>query len=587
MSEFIEKRRESSIKEYEFMKHLKLFTNDEIRDIKNKRFQHEHRIERRAKELANYINYIVYESNLLELLRERRAKLRVQDGKHSLESSIKIRIKVLYKQAMERFPAEYCLWIHYFKYCGKNKLTSEVSRSLDRMLNYHGDKPKAWITAATWEHEKMKNLDKAKHFMFRGLQRHPDSREMYLRFLELMIKEAENIIQNEQGVENQEQDGSSLDRTLKCIQLIYKHYEKKVTDLDFFVELLNSLKKTNVTKIFAFEVLEDMRKIFADREFMWHTLAQLALEGSYLMIEKDSHEQESAFKLCLQQCIQIYESAIEAVPTKQMWSYYVDTVLNLNADMSSYPKFRRKALGEAFKKAYDTGFLEEDKYVQYVKLLMHADGSLTSFVNDVLSKALEAYPSSSKLLELQLTYLVRYGSTTEEFDDAFKQTIKKCPDSLPLWIVRSQFYHTQTEAPNKLEQVFREAIRQPTTISTHFQPLFLNYLVVTKNIDAARKEYREMLRNCVPCLELHRKMIELESIQMQPNLNQLRMVHENATQYFGQSNADVWIDYIRFEREHGSPKNMQIIFERAKSRVEDTVVASLIAKYEVVKNPSM
>ncbi|XP_058824217.1 U3 small nucleolar RNA-associated protein 6 homolog [Topomyia yanbarensis] len=586
MSEFIEKRRELAIKEYEFMKHLKLFTGDEIRDIKNKRFQHEHRVERRAKELTDYINYIVYESSLLELLRERRKKLRVRDGKHGLDNSIQIRIKVLYKRAMERFPAEYQLWMHYFKYCEKNKFTADASRMLDRMLNYHGDKPRAWISAANWEHEKMNNMDKAKHFMFRGLQRHPDCREMYLRFVEMMLKEAEKIEQVEEGTENQEQNVSRLGQILECVKLIYQHYKQKDTDLEFFIELLDCLKKINVTKTFGFEVLNDMKKTFAKKELMWHTLARLALEGSYLLSEKTCQQEKPSFKICLQQCIQIYETAIEAVPTKEMWSYYVETILQQNADMSCYPKLRRKALGEAFKKAYFAGFLEEDRYVQYIKLLIHSEETQFSFVSEVLSKALEVYPSSSQLWELQLTCLVRKCASAKEFESVFKQAINKCSsDVLPLWIVRSQFYYTQTENQNKLEQVFREAIQQSTSVSSHFQPLFLNYLVVTKNIDAARKEYREMQRNCKPCLELHHKMAELESIQMQPNFDQVRTIHENATQYFGTSNADVWIDYIRFERDNGSPKTIHTIFERAKMRLNADLMADFIVKYEQVKNP--
>ncbi|XP_053693188.1 U3 small nucleolar RNA-associated protein 6 homolog [Sabethes cyaneus] len=587
MSEFIEKRRELSIHEYEFMKHLKLFAPDEIREIKNKRLHHEHRIERRAKELTDYINYIVFESSLLQLIKERRRKLRVTEGSHNLEHSIQNRTKMLYKQAMNRFPGDYRIWVHYLKHCGKNNYKTEASRTLDKMLNFHGDKPAAWMSAAKWEYIQMYNLERTKHFMFRGLQRHPDSREMYVCFLQLMIKEAEKIAKRIKKQGDTDKANGELSKALECLQLIYQHYNAKETDLDFFVDLIPCLKESDATKSFGKDVLKEMKKTFAQKELMWHTLAQLAYEDSYLVEETSATQAKKPFEECLKQCVQTYKTAVEALPTAQMWSYYIDAMLEVNNDMSSYPKLRRKSLAEAFKNAYENSSLDEQKLIQYLKLLTYADKRSDSFVAEVFQKALNAYPNSGQLWELRLKDAVRNEMSADGFDSLFKQAINKCAveDALSLWIVRCQYYQTQPVLSEKLRQVFREAIQQPNLeISQHFQPVFLKYLVVTTNIDNARKEYREMQRNCIPCLELHRKMAELELIQVQPNSDQLRLVHENITQYFGSSRIEVWIDYINFERTHGSPKNMQSLYERAKSRLDCELVASFIAQYELLKN---
>ncbi|XP_065095311.1 U3 small nucleolar RNA-associated protein 6 homolog [Ochlerotatus camptorhynchus] len=589
MSEFIEKRRELSIQEYEFMKHLKLFTNDEIHGIKTKRFQHEHKVERRSKELPDFINYIVYENNLLELLKERRKKLRVREGKHSLEYSIYNRIKLLYKRAMDRFPAEYRLWTHYLRHCEKHKRGPEGSRTLDKMLNYHGDKPKAWISAANWEYKQMNNMDRARHFMFRGLQRHPECRELYLNFLQLQFQEVEKIVESseEDVVALLEKEDSSLNRALDSLRLVYEHYKARDQDLEFFVELLNSLKDSDVTKGFGITALEEMKQMFAAKELMWDTLAMLALRGSHLVKVENDEEMKSdnPFKENLEACVQVYEAAVEVLPTKVMWSHYIDAMLKLNEDMSSHQKLRRRVLGVAFKKAFETGFLEEDKYAQYLKLLIHTDKPQDTFVTEVLEKALGAYPNSIKLWELHLNYLARKEASAEEFDAVFKKSLNKCTgDVLPLWIVRFQYYHTRTDLHQRLEKTFKEAINQTPAISVHFQPLYLEFLVITEDIDAARKQYRQMQRSCCPCLELHRKMAQLESIQAQPNTDQWRLCHENVTQYFGTSDSSVWIDYIKFEKDGGNPKNMPNVFERAKSRLDATLVGNFIADYEHLRN---
>ncbi|XP_019561757.2 U3 small nucleolar RNA-associated protein 6 homolog [Aedes albopictus] len=591
MSEFIEKRRELSIQEYEFMKHLKLFTDDEIHGIKTKRFQHEHKVERRAKELPDFINYIVYENNVLELLAERRKKLRVYSGRHNLESGIFNRIRTLYKRAMDRFPAEYRLWTHYLRHCEKHKLETEGSRTLDKMLNYHGDKPKAWITAANWEYKQMNSMERARHFMFRGLQRHPECRGLYVNFLQLQLQEVEKILESsEEDVEElMEKDDSPLKRALECLKVVYEHYAGKDRDLEFFVEVLDSLKPCAVTREFGLTVLEDMKRLFAEKELMWNTLAMLELNGSHLLKETSEEKgvkSESFFKENLEGCVRVYENAVKSLPTKTMWSYYIDSMLKVNEDMSSQQKLRRKVLGVAFKNAFETGYLEEDKYVQYLKLLIHTDKPQDSFVTDVLDKALDAYPSSVKLWELRLIYLGRKQESSNEFDGVFKQSLAKCSgDVLPLWVARFQYYHTHPNHSDRLEQTFKDAINQPPTISKHFQPLYLDFLTITEDINTARKQYRQMQRDCCPCLELHRKMSQLESIQAQPNTDQWRLCHENATQYFGTTDPSVWIDYIRFEKEAGSPKNMPLIFERAKSRLDDDLVAEFITEYELLRNP--
>ncbi|XP_062547960.1 U3 small nucleolar RNA-associated protein 6 homolog [Armigeres subalbatus] len=590
MSEFIEKRRELSIQEYEFMKHLKLFTDEEIHGIKNKRFQHEHKVERRSKELPDFINYIVYENNVLDLLKERRKKLRVHNGRHNLESCIFNRIRTLYKRAIDRFPGEYRLWTHYLRHCEKHKLETEGSRTLDKMLNYHGDKPKSWITAANWEYKQMNSMDRARHFMFRGLQQHPECRDLYLNFLRLQLQEVDTILDTEEDIAMlMEVESSPLKRALECLKLIYEHYKHKDQDLEFFVQLLDSLKKCEATNSFALVVLGDMKRLFQGKELMWNTLALLELRGSYLLhgTDDEGKKSENTFKENLEACVQIFEEAVQILPTKTMWSYYIDSMLKINEDMSSHQKLRRKALGVAFKKAFENGSLGEDKYVQYLKLLIHTDKPQDALVNGVLEKALDAYPSSVKLWELNLLYLARKQEPSEKFDIVFKQSLIKCgTDVLSLWIARFQYYHTRTDLSERLEQTFKEAIIQSPIVSTHFQPLYLDFLAITEDINAARKQYRQMLRNCCPCLQLHRKMSQLESIQAQPNIDQWRLCHENATQYFGTSETSVWIEYICFEKDVGSPKHMPTVFERAKSRLNGDLVARLITEYELLRNPS-
>lgn len=51
---------------------------------------------------------------------------------------------------------------------------------LSRMLQIHGDKPKCWHIAATWELEEKNNKHNAQQFLLRGLQLHPESQLLYI-----------------------------------------------------------------------------------------------------------------------------------------------------------------------------------------------------------------------------------------------------------------------------------------------------------------------------------------------------------------------------------------------------------------------
>lgn len=60
------------------------------------------------------------------------------------------------------------------------------------------------------------------------------------------------------------------------------------------------------------------------------------------------------------------------VKVEQMWSYYIDAMRDLNQDMSTEPTLKRKSLGEAYKAGYESGFLSEKHFSEYIEILMKA-----------------------------------------------------------------------------------------------------------------------------------------------------------------------------------------------------------------------
>ncbi|XP_058057459.1 U3 small nucleolar RNA-associated protein 6 homolog [Anopheles bellator] len=589
MAEVIELRREQSIREYECMKHLKLFTDDEIGAIKTKRFNLEYKVERKKKNLADFISYIEYENNFLKLLHERRQKLHIKHERLSLEVSVRKRIRVLYTRAITRFPHEYRLWVHYLGNCQKRREIAAGSRALDKMLNFHGEKPKAWINAMNWEYRQAKNMARAKHYTFRGLQRHPENSDIHLTFIDMQMAEALAIAKqsNEPVEELMSEENVTLCKALDTATLVYENYAHK--DVDFFRQLLGKLKKYRpLSSRLAQSAIQEMQTILAHDEQMWNLLASLALEGNDFLLDNDD-EKPPTFKQRLDRCIDTFRTAIEKLPTKKMYALYIETMLKLNDVEQVEQRATRKALAKAFRETLLSDQLDEQKLVQYLKLLLHNETPNEELVMNVIDKGLQQCPESIDFWILYLRYLTRKEVDAGQVERMFQQASKSLPDNinqLPLWKALFQYYHSRPHLPGKMEQMFRRAVQQEPSISHHFQPLYLDFLLATKNsIAAVRTEYLRLVKNFTTTLEVHQKMASLEAAQPQPNVTEWRKCLEQATHFYGKSNSTVWLEYIQFELEHGTPRNVHALYERAKGTLEPESFADFLPQYELLKNP--
>ncbi|XP_052896893.1 U3 small nucleolar RNA-associated protein 6 homolog [Anopheles moucheti] len=590
MSELIELRREQAIREYECMKHLKLFTDEEIQNIKNKRHYHEYKIERRTKKLADFVNYIAYECNMFQLLLQRRRKLHIHAEWVSLEKSIHNRVRVLYKRAMARFASEYRVWTHFLQYCQMRRFFNEGSRVLDQMLGYHGDKPKAWLCAIDWEYQHAKNMARVKHFTLRGLQRHPECRELCIHFIAIQLAEGEKLIVKLTEDGKSTEDNRELSRTLKMVRVVYKNFEHK--DITFFAELLKELKKytSPLSNELSKEAVTEMREILADKEEMWNLLANLVLEGNMSVTEEGTKAAD-----LLEKCLEIYREALQRLPTKKMHSLCIDTMLELNSieESAAEQREKRKALANAFKQALAADLMEEKKLLQYLKLLLHNNNPKEDLVMSVFNKGFEQYPACVDIWASYMRYLIVHKDVeVDELENVFCKAINSLPDKisrLPLWKMVFQYYNNRPDLPGKVEHLFRRAIDQEPEISNYYQPIFLEYIMQTNNgtnnMSKVRCEYHRLVKNYTTTLELHRKMISLEAMQTPPDAAEWRKGLENAAQFYGKKEPTVWLEYIRFERDHGKPQLMQSLYERAKAVLDEVSFGTFMTEYELIRNP--
>ncbi|KAG8230908.1 hypothetical protein J437_LFUL002940 [Ladona fulva] len=167
----------------------------------------------------------------------------------------------------------------------------------------------------------------------------------------------------------------------------------------------------------------------------------------------------------------------------------------------------------------------------------------------------------------------------------FSKAISKLgdvPEALPIW--RLMLLYTQTGGDQaQVEALYQNALQSGPVIASAFKPLYLEWLVLTKGIIAARKVYDQISVLAPLCLELHTKMAHLETIQPKVIEKHVRKCYELACDQFGKSNADIWLDYIKFEMWKGSPENITTIYSRAVKMLDNLLGDIFTSEFSLLK----
>ncbi|KOC63457.1 U3 small nucleolar RNA-associated protein 6 like protein [Habropoda laboriosa] len=594
MAEFVEKRIEDMIPELEQMERIKLFDKNEIRGIAKKLKEYEYKIQRHTKTKEDYLRYIQYEMDLLKLIKQRRDKFGIAQKKSDIDHTITNKMNHLYRDAIFKFQDDIRFWIAYIKFCKHVHFHNSVSHILGRMLQVHQDKPKCWHVAARWELEESKNKQTARQFLLRGLHIHPTSQ---LLFIDAFKLELEDVVisdqKNESIGDNAIPTGTDDDMTigLKRAYIIYQQASKCIKDIKFIIELLNITKEYKSTEKLQNKIVSDMIQEYAHEPLMWDTMARRELEGliqpclSETIMEVDSSEQTS-LRDRITSCNKVYQTAVKKIKAEEMWSLYIECLIEINQTAGSLPNFKRKLLKTALSQAHQAKKLKEKYYLHWINMLNveKKDETTEKKLKEILSIATETIPSSVSLWHARLRYLFASGDEEEAETTFSKATQVLGEKSLSLWKIK--ILHVQAKCPEKTEQIFQAALQGHPNFAQEIKPTYIEWLVLTKSIQAARKVYDNLCLQPPFCLELHKKMMELELMQPEVSIKHIRKCNEMSTLQFGKNNTSVWIHYITFEMKHGDPKKVGEIHRRAVKTLEPALTDSFISEYSLIKaNP--
>ncbi|XP_067211528.1 U3 small nucleolar RNA-associated protein 6 homolog [Linepithema humile] len=550
MAEFVDKRCEDMIPVLEQMGNIKLFDKSEIKNIAKKLKEFEYKIQRHTKCKEDYLRYIQYEMDLLKLIKQRR-----------------------------------------------DHFNGSISLMLSRMLQVHRDKPKCWHIAARWELEENKNKEGALQFLLRGLQIHPDSQLLHIDAFKLELDTISEVSNSGENAENCEDSSASatvddkeIPSSLKRAYSVYRNALEHIKDIKFIIELLNITKEYSDIEKLQKKIIWDMIQEYAHEALTWDTMARRELQGliqpslTDTPMELENSEQTS-LRDRITSCNKVYQTAVKKIKTEEMWSLYVDCLLEINRDQELLPNFKKKLLRTALVQGHQAKKLKEKYYLHWINMLISKEisGNDENALNEVLRGATDAIPDSVSLWCERIKHLLQFEQENEADTVLSEATEKLGEKALPLW--RMRILHSQIRSSEDAEKIFEAALKH-VRIAKEIKPIWLEWLVLTKGIRATRKAYENFCRHPPTSLEVHKKMAMLECLQPEASLEHMRRPHEMATLQFGSDNTSVWLDYIKFEMNYGSKegkesKKIGNIYMRAVKNLDSNLTKPFMEEHSL------
>lgn len=196
-----------------------------------------------------------------------------------------------------------------------------------------------------------------------------------------------------------------------------------------------------------------------------------------------------------------------------MWTYYLNTMLQLNENIKTLPILKRSVLGCAFKAAYDAKKISESHCIQYIGI-MYATGAADEFILNIIDGSLDMYPTSVSLWESKMKFYIQYKDD-QKLAQVFEKAKQKLGnDSHPIWSLYMKHLFTLGNGSKKMKDLFQKIIIQPHENFRFLKVECIENSAALFGVNEARKFFNDALRKGIPCVEMYDKMVQIEELQV-------------------------------------------------------------------------
>ncbi|XP_058416303.1 U3 small nucleolar RNA-associated protein 6 homolog isoform X2 [Diceros bicornis minor] len=523
MAEIIQERIEDRLPELEQLERIGLFSHAEIKAIIKKASDLEYRIQRRALFKEDFINYVQYEINLLELIQRRRTRIGYSFKKDEIENSIVHRVQGVFRRASAKWKDDVQLWLSYVVFCKKWAGKAQLSKVFSAMLAIHSNKPALWIMAAKWEMEDRLSSESARQLFLRALRFHPECPKLYQEYFRMELMHAEKLRKEKQEFEKAKMDVETLDYPEEILKgelarIIYKNSLSMIKGAEFHVSLLSIAQLFDFAKDLQREIYDDLQALHTDDPLTWDYVARRELEiESQPGEEQPTTKQSKAVEVGRKEerCCAVYEEAVESLPTEAMWKCYINFCLERFAKKTSSQFLREKRLERtmiAFRKAHELRLLPEFQYKQWIELLLRHDFFKEAL--EVVVAGTELFRDSVTMWQMKLRVLIDTKSPDIAMvvEEAFVHL--KPQVCLPLWISWAE-WSEGAQSQEDTEAIFKKAILAVTGAdSVTLKDKYVDWAYRSGGYKKARAVFKSLQESRPFSVDFFRKIIQFEKEQI-------------------------------------------------------------------------
>ncbi|XP_061233313.1 U3 small nucleolar RNA-associated protein 6 homolog [Neopsephotus bourkii] len=593
MAERVEQRLEDRIPELEQLERVGLFTRKEIRAVLRKASALEYKIQRRALRKEDFVNYIQYEVNLLELIKKRRARIGYPFKKDEIENSILHRVHCLFKRATGKWKEDIQLWLSHVAFCKQWNAKHELSKVFSSLLAIHPNKPALWIMAAKWEMETRLSSESARHLFLRALRFHPECPKLYQEYFRMELMNAEKQRKEKKVFEQAKMNLGEFSYPEEILngemaRIIFRDAAQKIKGAEFHLAVLSIAKLFDFTQDLQKEILESLQTRYADDPLTWDYMARHELEVESKQSTQETTKQMKITEMTQREerCSAVFEEAVGAVPTEDMWKCYITFCLeryNRKTNSQGLKQKRLERTLSVFSKAHESHLLSEALYKQWVQLLL--ESSQFEKVTEVAAAATERFSQSVEMWQMRLQVLIQLkcDDVTQCFEEAIKHV--KSQGALPLWTLWVE-WSEGTNSKEDTEALYQRSLQATNPAeSATMKEMYLDWTYRNGGYKKVKKVFTSLCENRPFSLGFFKKMIQIEKEQESCKMLHLREYYERALREFGSAGSDLWLDYIKEELNHpqGKPENCGSIHWRAMKMLQGDLVEDFVSKYTLLQ----
>uniref|UniRef100_A0A674EQG0 UTP6 small subunit processome component n=1 Tax=Salmo trutta TaxID=8032 RepID=A0A674EQG0_SALTR len=409
MAEIVQQRIENRIPELEQLERVGLFSKKEVKSLLKRATALEYKLHRLIITKVDFIAYIQYEINVLELIKKRRSRIGYQFKREEIEFSIISRINNIFRRATTKWKDDVQLWLSHIAFCKKWNTQGELSKVFSSMLAIHPEKPALWIMAAKSELEDRNSSESARHLFLRALRFHPESKKVYQEYFRMELLHTEKLRKQQKKLEQAEMDGGY------DVLEMFMDFSVLSTGADFILSLLTIAAIFDFTKDLQDTIIQDLQSKHTDDSLTWDFMAKRELGATVGEELQSAKGRASDMARREERCYQVYEEGLNSLSTEAMWACYVSFCLERfkrKTNVQQLKEKRQERLLAVLQRAHDSSLLKEDFYKNWLQVLLSSGDSEQTAA--VAMAATQRYRQSVDVWCLALQTMVRLGSGATE-----------------------------------------------------------------------------------------------------------------------------------------------------------------------------